>query len=427
MPSTSVLGAGGQTITQFFTDGPNQLLQQVAAGISTFNVTNANATVIAGAGNTTVFGGGADGTYFMGPGGIQEFANTGGTGTVFTGVGSPTVFGSFSAAPGSDVVIGGSGALTLATGGSNDTISAGSGPATIFGAFGGTIGNDVIFGGTGILEVVTGGSNDTVFGGTSAGQTVFGGFDSNPANNGNSVIFSGPNAMVIDTAGSSDTIHAGTGNDTLWFGTGSISGSNLVFGGSGDLRAQFIGGAGSVTIIGGTGNSTVFGNAGSNMNFQGSQAGVTMIALGPVGTENGETLNAGASSTNNMLEAVSGTDSVVGGSGNDTLVGGVTEDSSITGAATTMTGGSGDNLFFFQHGNVNGADVITDFAASSGNVFAMSGYDALVGGGSQSAANAALAGATTSNGNTSITLADGTMIAFDNTTVAQLQGHIFST
>jgi Ca2+-binding RTX toxin-like protein len=107
------------------------------------------------------------------------------------------------------------------------------------------------------------------------------------------------------------------------------------------------------------------------------------------------------------------------------LVGGVT-DLDATQGASTLTGGAGNNLFFFQHGNVNGTDVITDFTASSGNQLAMSGYDSLVGGGPQSAAQAALAGATTVGGNTSMTLADGTRITFDNTTVAQLQGHIFS-
>jgi hypothetical protein len=54
-------------------------------------------------------------------------------------------------------------------------------------------------------------------------------------------------------------------------------------------------------------------------------------------------------------------------------------------------------------------------------------YDSVVGGGPGSAAAAALTGATTIGGNTSITLGDGTKITFDNTTVAQLQGHIFST
>ena len=76
-----------------------------------------------------------------------------------------------------------------------------------------------------------------------------------------------------------------------------------------------------------------------------------MLAPGPVGAANGETLNAGGSSTGNLLAAVSGSDSVVGGSGDDTLVGGVTDNASVTGA-TTLTGGAGDNVFFFQLGAV---------------------------------------------------------------------------
>jgi Ca2+-binding RTX toxin-like protein len=286
-------------------------------------------------------------------------------------------------------------------------------------------GNNVIYGGAGILEVVTGSSNDTVYGGTGPNQTVFGGFDSVAENNGNSVIYGGSNAMVIDAAGSSDTIYAGSGNDSLYIGSGAIAGNNLVYGGSGELRAQFVGGAGSVSIIGGAGNSSVFGNAGSDINFSGSQGNVTMIALGPVGAENGETLNAGASSTKNFLQAASGSDSVVGGSNDDTLVGGVTDNASVTGA-TTITGGGGNNLFIFQHGAVNGSDIITDFTASSGNQFVMAGYDSLVGGGPQSAAQAALAGAVTSGANTIVTLADGTKITFNDATPAQLQGHIFS-
>jgi Ca2+-binding RTX toxin-like protein len=166
----------------------------------------------------------------------------------------------------------------------------------------------------------------------------------------------------------------------------------------------------------------VLGNGGSNIDFVGSQGGVTMIALGPRGAGNGETLNAGTSSTNNFLQAYSGSDSVIGGSSDDTIVGGVTDS-----GATTMTGGAGNNLFFFRHGDVNGTDIITDLTASAGNLVALANYDSVVGGGPGSAAQAALAGATTSGGNTTITLADGTQITFDNTSVAQLQQHLFST
>jgi Ca2+-binding RTX toxin-like protein len=392
------------------------------AGHLTLTTSGTGETLFGGAGDTTIFGGGDEGTYLLGAG-VNVYRNEGGDkGRVFAGPTSTTVYGSFGANPGSDQVFGGSGDLTVVTAGSNETVFGGSDNTTVYGAFGGTVGDDVIFGGSGILEVATGNSNDTVYGGTSAGQTVFGGFDSVAANNGNSVIFSGANAMVIDPAGSSDTIYAGSGNDTLWFGTGSIAGNNVVFGGSGNIRGQFVGGAGSVSIIGGTGSDTLYGNANSDMNYFGTQSGVTMIALGPRGAGLGETLNAGASSTNNFLNAFSGSDSVVGGSGDDTLVGGVTD----TGA-TTMTGGAGNNLFFFRNGDINGTDIVTDLTASSGNQVVLANYDSMFGGAPNSAAQAALAGATTVGGNTTITLADGTKITFDNTSVAQLQQHLFST
>jgi len=368
----------------------NDTLVGTGADQSIFGGTGSNliissgaaATVSASGVNDTIEGGGAGSTYSFGSASGAQFINTGGTGRVFAGTGA----------------------------------------ATIFGAFGAPVGSAVIFGSTGSLFVATGSSSDTIFGGTSAGQSVFGGFDAVAANNGNSLIFSGANGMFIDAAGSSDTIHAGSGDDTVLFGNGTIAGSNnAVFGGSGNLFAQFVGGSGSATIFGGAGTSTVFGNAGSNIAFQGAQTGVTMVALGPTGAANSATLNAGVSSTSNFLNALSGSDSVIGGSGDDTIVAGV------TGAdASTLTGGAGNNLFFFRFGEVNGTDIITDLTASAGNLVALANYDALSGGAPGSAAQAALAGATTTNGNTSITLVDGTKITFDNTTVAQLQQHIFS-
>ena len=56
-----------------------------------------------------------------------------------------------------------------------------------------------------------------------------------------------------------------------------------------------------------------------------------------------------------------------------------------------MTGGAGNNQFLFQNGDVNGADIITDLTASAGNLVGLVNYDSLFGGGSNSAAQAALA------------------------------------
>jgi Ca2+-binding RTX toxin-like protein len=232
------------------------------------------------------------------------------------------------------------------------------------------------------------------------------------------VIIGGGGALEAITGDSSDTVFAGSASSTLLLGNG----NNLILGGSGNLFAQLVDNTGgSATIFGGAGSTTVFGNSHSNVDFFGSQGGVTMIALGQTGAANSATLNAGFSSANNTLYALSGSVSLVGGSGNDQLIGGVAGD-----GTTTMTGGAGNNLFLFQQGNVNGSDIITDLTASSGNLVDLFHYDSLYGGAAGSAAKAALAGATFAAGNTSITLADGVKITFDNTTVAQLSQHLIS-
>jgi len=412
-PNTSILGGNGLvTISD-----PSAIALAEGAGNATATISGSGDVLAGNSHNDTLVGTGADQSIFGGAGsnliiaaGDAATVSASGVNDTIQGGGAGSTY-SFGSASGAQFMnIGGTG-----------RVFAGTGAATIFGAFGGSIGSDVIFGSTGSLFVATGGSSDTLFGGTSAGQSVFGGFDAVPANNGDSLIFSGDNGMFIDAAGSSDTIHAGAGNDTVLFGNGTIAGSNnVVFGGSGSLFAQFVGGSGSATIIGGAGTSTIYGNAGSNIAFQGAQTGTTMVALGPTDAT-GATLNAGASSTSNLLDALSGSVSVIGGSGDDTIVGGV------TGAdATTLTGGAGNNLFFFRFGEVNGVDIVTDLNASAGNLVALANYDSLAGGAPGSATKAALAGATTTNGNTSITLLDGTKITFDNTSVAQLQQHLFS-
>ncbi|HME27347.1 MAG TPA: calcium-binding protein [Acetobacteraceae bacterium] len=357
--------ASGAAGVVFGSSGPLVLVTSVAG--------SGAETLFGGSGNTSVYGGGADGTYILGNGALDVFQNTGGSGRVFAGAGTTSVFGTPGAPFGADQVFGGSGDLTVATNGSNDTVYAGSGGTTAYGSFGNPIGNSVIIGGSGALEAITGSSNDTIF--------------------------------------------AGSGSNTLLLGDG----NNLVVGGSSDVHAQFVDFGGSATIFGGAGNTTVFGNSGSNINFLGSHGDVTMIAYGQTGAANGETLNAGFSSTNNWLNPYSGSDSVVGGSGNDAIIAGVTGD-----GTTTMTGGGGNNLFYFQNGNVNGSDIITDLTASSGNLVALFNYDSLYGGGAGAASKAALAGATFTAGNTSITLGDGTKVTFLDTTVAQLSQHMFS-
>jgi Ca2+-binding RTX toxin-like protein len=152
---------------------------------------------------------------------------------------------------------------------------------------------------------------------------------------------------------------------------------------------------------------------GSDITFSSSTGSAIYVA-----GSGSETLDASGSSTGNLLigtaDTAAGASLIKAGTGNDTLEG--------TGGNATLTGGSGDNLFLFNKGLVFGGaphDIVTDFTASATNLVLLANYGA-------SEAAGALAGATTVGGNTTITLSDNTKITFNNTSTAQLQGHVFS-
>jgi len=75
----------------------------------------------------------------------------------------------------------------------------------------------------------------------------------------------------------------------------------------------------------------------------------------------------------------------------------------------------------FTHGAFAGGAVVINF--SSADTVFLSGYNAAAGG---NQASMALTNATTTGGDTTIALADGTHITFVDATTAQLQGHLSS-
>jgi Ca2+-binding RTX toxin-like protein len=104
---------------------------------------------------------------------------------------------------------------------------------------------------------------------------------------------------------------------------------------------------------------------------------------------------------------------MIGGVGSDTLAAGAGMD--------TLTGNGGNNLFLFNKAVIAGnapTDIVTDFTSSNNSVL-LAGYGA-------GAADAALTSATSSGGNTTLTLSDNTKITFLNASVANLTGHISS-
>jgi hypothetical protein len=215
-----------------------------------------------------------------------------------------------------------------------------------------------------------------------------------------------------------------------FIGTGSLAGSNVINGASASqLYTAFIGGAGSATVYGGEAGASVFGVDGTDATYVNNLAGAHgayLVANGsPAG---GETLNAAGSATNDSLFAAQGNVSLVAGSGTDFLDAGANT-GSVGGAGTvvggdTMVAGGGADMMFFSHAAFAGGAVVINFSSLSDTVI-LSGYNSVVGAGGDQASTA-LADATTTGGDTTITLADGTHITFVDATTAQLQGHVFS-
>lgn len=144
----------------------------------------------------------------------------------------------------------------------------------------------------------------------------------------------------LSGASAADTLLGGSGNDILTgnAGTDSLHGDN-----------------GNDTLLGGSANDSLDGDAG-NDSLDGGSFNDTLIG----GTDNDILLG---NSEDDSLLGGSGNDSLDGGSENDTLIGGDGND--------TLTGGSGSDQFVYNNSN-EGADNITDFTITEGDVIVLS-------------------------------------------------------
>jgi hypothetical protein len=404
---------GGAGNNSFIASGSRDVIG--ATGNATVTTSGRQATVFAGTGNITLddsgtgdvlgLGSGAGNVSLAGSGAVV-YAGSGDVSLVDNGTGD--VIGGFTGAISATLngrsasVYGGSGAMTLDVVGDNALIGTGSGDARVTLAGG----SATLFGGTGTLTADVTGSNALI------------GLDGGPA----AITLAGAGARIYGGTGSLNVLDTGTGN-TIGAGSGATtvtaSGNNvLVVGGGGTL--DFIGGAGAATVFGGTGAtsvtggsgaSTLFGSAGGSLTYTGGPGAVVYQAGAGDETFNG----AGGSSPmvlNGGIDAA-GHDLLVAGSGNDSLFAGT--------GADTLTGGAGSDEFVFYRSVIAGhapTDVITDF--TGGDVVYLAGYGS-------GAASAALSGAVSSGGSTTIALSDSTRITFLNVAGAgALQGHIVS-
>ncbi len=131
---------------------------------------------------------------------------------------------------------------------------------------------------------------------------------------------------VIDGLGGSDVINSMGGND-------------LVNGGSGDDK--IVGGIGNDTLYGDAGEDTIDGQDGNDLIYGGADD---------------DTLSGGTN--DDLLYGNDGVDTINGQEGNDTIDGGAGDD--------ILIGETGNDTYIFGLGS--GADKITDFDNSSGNI-----------------------------------------------------------
>ncbi len=165
----------------------------------------------------------------------------------------------------------------------------------------------------------------------------------------------GDNLTGADAA---DTLFGGDGNDRL---TGS-GGTDTLHGDNGDD-----------TLLGGGGNDSLDGDAG-NDSLDGGSLDDTLF--GRTGNDsldggaNNDTLDGG--SDNDTLFGDTENDSLLGGDGNDSLDGGGDNDTLIGGNGNdTLTGAGGVDQFVYNNSN-EGADSITDFTITDGDVIVLS-------------------------------------------------------
>lgn len=240
----------------------------------------------------------------------------------------------------------------------DDELSGGSGDDTLIGGDG----NDRLVDGIGLNRLSGGNGNDSLLGGFS-GTTIAeggGGADFLRSYDGSDILVGG-NIRGDDIADSTeadghDSLFGHDGNDTLIGGDWSDSDQDGQF----DVGEEVQEDPSRNSAYGGGGDDLIFGDAGSD--DLGGGTGIDTIS-GGVGRD---TLYGGEAS--DSVSGGGGQDILFGGDGDDQLDGGAGSDRLFGGAGDdTLAGGSGADRFFFATGH--GADVITDFEASSDQLY----------------------------------------------------------
>jgi Ca2+-binding RTX toxin-like protein len=228
---------------------------------------------------------------------------------------------------------------------------------------------------------------------------------------GNDRIFLGDGSESIGGA-LGDTLASGTGLNQFLDGhlgnqsiLGGTAGTETIWGGPGDtIRGgsggnEFIAGdRGNQSIVGGSGgNETIWGGAGDTI--QGGSGGNETIA-----GVSGETITGGAANT--LFDVTAGNESIVAGSGNSTIWGGAHDTvRGASGSGSALIGFAGGNETLWDNGSTaTGHDSVSTFSQAGGDRVSLNAATDTI-------ANV-VGTASTSGGNTTVTLHDGSTITF---------------
>jgi Ca2+-binding RTX toxin-like protein len=290
---------------------------------------------------------------------------------------------------GNDTLFGGDGADELQGNEGNDQLLGGSGDDKLFGQ----VGNDILWGGDGndLLMGFTGTNEakQTLSAGETDDDSLYGGA-------GNDILIGGLGADLLYGGDGRDELQGGIGNDILYGDGGNDNlfgqvGDDTLYGGEGDdvlmgftasneskqrLSAgetdddYLYGGAGHDTLIGGVGNDYLDGGAGSDVMVGGTGNDTYIVnsVNDTIYEATGEGYDTVITNTNYLLNAnieelrlVEG--SLINGTGNaiDNLIVGNSSDNILDGVtgADTMIGGQGNDIYYVD----NVGDLVTELAS----------------------------------------------------------------
>ena len=282
-------------------------------------------------------------------------------------------------------------ASTLTAGDADTVLWGGNGDDTLNGG----TGQDVLVGGPG-QDSLSGGTGNDLYGVDDVGDVVVesagAGYDSVYVSVSGWV--AGPNLELIALTGTATSVQGGAGNETIGIANGNLAstldgaaGDDVLWGGSGN--DMLIGGMGNDVLVGGAGNDSMSGGAGDDaysvdsigdvvtedagggfdavyVSVSGWVAGnsLEVIALtggatSVLGGAGNEIIGLNNSNLASTLDGGAGDDTLWGGSGDDVLIGGAGNDA--------LVGGAGADLFAYTTAAA-GDDRILDFSRAEGDL-----------------------------------------------------------